>query len=53
VIKVKSWDELPDILKPGVYIVDRVKIRVYEEDKDFVRMAVEGIKELHRKHYAS
>ncbi len=38
VIKVKSWDE--------------VKIRVYEEVKDFVCMAVKGVKELHRKHYA-
>ncbi len=49
VIKVKSWDE---VLKPEAYIVDGVKIRVYEEVKDFVCMAVKGVKELHRKHYA-
>lgn len=53
VIKVRSWDELPEVVGPGAYIVDGVKIRVYEEVKDFVCMAVKGVKELHRKHYAS
>ncbi len=30
VIRVKSWDELPEVLKPGVYIVNGKRIEVYE-----------------------
>jgi len=45
VVRVSSVDELPEVLKPGVYIVDGVRIRVYEEeDRDFVHIAVKGIK---------
>ena len=54
VVKVRSWRDLPEVLKPGVYIVDGVRIKVYEEeDRDFIRMAVRGIKELHREYYTS
>ncbi len=31
VVKVKSWDELPEILEPGVYNVDG-EVHVIEED---------------------
>ncbi len=31
IIKVRSWDELPEILEPGVYDVDG-EIHVIEED---------------------
>lgn len=41
------------LLGPGPTSLMGVKIRVYEEVKDFVCMAVKGVKELHRKHYAS
>lgn len=31
VVKVRSWDELPEILEPGVYNIDG-EIHVIEED---------------------
>ena len=30
VIRVDSWDELPEVLEPGVYIVRGKRIEVYE-----------------------
>ncbi len=54
VVRVRSWDELPEVLKPGVYEVGGVRFRVYEEeDRDFIRMSIESIKELHREYYTS
>ncbi len=35
VIRVKSWNELPDILKPGTYVIKGRRVRVYREvDKE-------------------
>ncbi|NPA05450.1 MAG: hypothetical protein GXO09_05090 [Crenarchaeota archaeon] len=30
IVKVKSWDELPEILEPGEYEVDGVRITIAE-----------------------
>ena len=30
VIRVDSWDDLPEVLEPGVYIVKGKRIEVYE-----------------------
>ena len=42
VVKVKSWDELPDILEPGVYNVNGETITIEEDvPKEVVIQALE------------
>ena len=42
VVKVKSWDELPEILEPGVYNVNGETITVEEDvSKEVVIQALE------------
>ena len=41
VVKAKTWDELPDVLEPGVYIVGGRKLTVREPvGKDALRKAL-------------
>ena len=52
VIEVKSWDELPEVLEPGVYIVNGETVEIVERvEREFIRMAVSGIKKLHKRYY--
>lgn len=51
-IRAKSWSELPEILDPGTYIVDGEKFTIVEPmERDAMRMAIKGIKKLHKKYY--
>ena len=53
VVRVKSWDELPDTLSPGVYYVDGVKVEVRGRvPKEEVRMAVSGVKQFADDYYS-
>ena len=41
VVKVKTWDDLPEVLEPGVYIVGGRKLTVREPvGKDALRKAL-------------
>jgi len=52
VVKAKSWSELPEILEPGEYHVSGEKFIVYEPvEKEFMRMTVRGVKEMHKRYY--
>ncbi len=52
VIKVKSWSELPEVLKPGVYVVDGKRFIVKKTvEREFMRVAIEGIEELADNYY--
>ena len=52
VVKAKTWDELPEVLEPGEYHVDSERFTVVEPvEKEFMRMAVSGIKKLHERYY--
>jgi hypothetical protein len=52
VVRARSWDELPEILEPGTYIVDGEKFIVVEPvEKEFMRMAISGIKKFHAQYY--
>ena len=52
VVKARSWNELPEILEPGEYHVDGVRITIREPvEKDEVMMFVRGVKRLADKYY--
>ena len=52
VVRAKSWSELPEILEPGVYEVDGEKFTVTEPvEREFMFMAISGIKRLHKRYY--
>ena len=47
IVRVKSWDELPEVLEPGEYKVNGVIIRVREPtEKEELMMFVRGVKKL-------
>ena len=51
-VRVRSWDDLPEVLEPGIYEVDGERFEIYEPvEKEVWRMAVKGIKRLHREYY--
>ena len=53
VIMAKSWDELPEVLEPGEYHVDGERFTIVEPvEKEFMRMAISGIKKLHKRYYS-
>ena len=52
VVKVKSWDDLPEVLEPGEYHVGGERFTIVEPvEKEFMRMAISGIKKLHERYY--
>ncbi len=52
VVKVKSWNELPDILEPGEYKIDGVILKVREPtEKEELMMFVRGVKKLADEEY--
>ncbi len=52
VVRVESWDELPEVLEPGVYIVGGERVEVVEKvEREFIQMAISGIKKLHKRYY--
>ena len=52
IIKVKDWSELPEILKPGTYYIDGVKVTVRKPvEKEEVMMFTHGVKKLADKYY--
>ena len=52
VIIVSNWKDLPDVVKPGVYKVDGVTIRVREPtEKEELVMFVKGVKKLADEYY--
>ena len=54
VVRAGSWEELPEVLEPGVYEVAGERFTVVEPvEREFMRMAISGIKELHRRYYGS
>ncbi len=52
VVRVRSWSELPEVLKPGVYEVEGERFTVVEPvEREFIRMAIPGIKRFHKRYY--
>jgi len=52
VVRAESWSDLPEVLEPGTYYVDGEKFTVVEPvEKEFMRMAIPGIKKLHTRYY--
>jgi hypothetical protein len=52
VVRARSWSELPETLKPGVYYVAGERFTVYEAvEKEFMQRVIKGVKEMHRKYY--
>ena len=52
VIRVDSWDELPEVLEPGTYEVGGERFEIYEPvERDVWREVIRGIRELHREYY--
>ncbi len=51
-IRVKSWRELPRILKPGVYIVNGEKFVVKEPvEKEVMKSFMDTVKKIDREYY--
>ena len=52
VVRAKSWEELPEVLEPGVYEVNGEMFTIVEPiERDIWRQIVKGIKRLHRRYY--
>ncbi len=51
-VKVKSWDELPEVLEKGVYYVNGVKFVVSERvERDVMRTFIKTVKRIDRIYY--
>ncbi len=52
VVVIASWKDLPDVVKPGVYMVDAVTIRVRElTEKEELVLFVKGVIKLADEYY--
>ncbi|MEB3789556.1 MAG: hypothetical protein GSR72_06660 [Desulfurococcales archaeon] len=52
IIVAKNWKDLPEILRPGEYYVDGERFVVETPvEKEFMKMAVSGVKEMHKRYY--
>jgi len=50
--RARTWEELPEILQPGTYYVNGVKLEIREPiTKEEARMAATGIKRLANRYY--
>ncbi len=51
-MRVESWDELPHILRPGVYIVNGEKFIVKEMvERDVMRSFMRMVKRIDKEYY--
>ena len=51
-VRVKSWDELPRILKPGVYIVNGERFVVNEPvEKEVMKSFMHAVKRIDKEYY--
>lgn len=53
VVRVKSFKELPEVVRPGTYVINGVRVEVVRSlSRDGLRMLVRGVREAESRGWA-